>query len=687
MPTRGKVICFLHWEFSPSSFTADAITGLQELLEAHPALIESSLTTILHSCARVISDEDADVRKLLINLFAWLLRTLPVQKIQPHIQFLMLFITSAQTNIFPAIRIDAIRFIDILLELVPDIITQNWLQPDTTGSRVLEGYLGLLNTSSKFWSGSQGGIDDGPGPSTASVTLSTNSRLTVLSSLATFLEKALLPAEVKQTSIVPKWILAPYFSSERELHAFCNLVYPCRTDNHLRRSVTWDDNKEGTFVDSFGDFCCVNGNVDIWLSSDQVEELIHNSADSSKQNIRPDTLHFSSSSNSQSGYLVQLARTLQPILTSTWLDVASSVFAPTLSKTGNETETLLAITVMRILGCLFGYILRSGDISESTKELAGDDLYNLLSHISPYLPNTIETNDLRLEEFIRSMSFSYCELASLAAMARIRPIETTINSTFHQKRDRGLSIQLEQVGEYIVKTLDGQFRPSSRGTVLSTSSYITLLPTLWHLTIHRSNNSALSEILSACIDHSILLPSKSALKAPSTQFIGIFTLLCDHRNSSSQLNNLNPDEVVRLKEWYQQLPKTLWEAGTNDSTLTEVILLLLLRIPQRQIRIFDQTAVPTWMISSQNIYQAHLAVMSRLMPYFTVIHPQKGKLPGPFSKLKSSELQKLALDVAKVIFHDQKGAAAQFRAAVEHAIMDMKDASYWLSYLSSENSI
>lgn len=68
----------------------------------------------------------------------------------------MLFITSAQTHIYPAIRIDAIRFIDVFLERAPDIIVQNWLQPDTTGSRVLEGYLSLLNSSSKSWSGSQG---------------------------------------------------------------------------------------------------------------------------------------------------------------------------------------------------------------------------------------------------------------------------------------------------------------------------------------------------------------------------------------------------------------------------------------------------------------------------------------------------------------------------------------------------
>lgn len=35
----------------------DAIAGLRELLEEHPSLINSSLTAILHACARIISDE------------------------------------------------------------------------------------------------------------------------------------------------------------------------------------------------------------------------------------------------------------------------------------------------------------------------------------------------------------------------------------------------------------------------------------------------------------------------------------------------------------------------------------------------------------------------------------------------------------------------------------------------------
>lgn len=59
---------------------------------------------------------------------------------------IMLFTTSAQTHIFPEIRIDAVRFLNIFLEYFPEIIVSGWdSTTNTHGSRVLEGYLGVLS--------------------------------------------------------------------------------------------------------------------------------------------------------------------------------------------------------------------------------------------------------------------------------------------------------------------------------------------------------------------------------------------------------------------------------------------------------------------------------------------------------------------------------------------------------------
>jgi pre-rRNA-processing protein IPI1 len=69
----------------------------------------------------------------------------------PHSPIILLFATSAQTHIFPEIRLDAVRFIDLFLDFMPQIVVQGWEEPgNTNGKRVLDGYLGFLSAGSKF---------------------------------------------------------------------------------------------------------------------------------------------------------------------------------------------------------------------------------------------------------------------------------------------------------------------------------------------------------------------------------------------------------------------------------------------------------------------------------------------------------------------------------------------------------
>jgi pre-rRNA-processing protein IPI1 len=68
----------------------------------------------------------------------------------PHSPLLILFTTSAQTHIFPEIRIDAIRFLDLFLEVIPDALVECWTERSGHGNRILEGYLGILNAGIKF---------------------------------------------------------------------------------------------------------------------------------------------------------------------------------------------------------------------------------------------------------------------------------------------------------------------------------------------------------------------------------------------------------------------------------------------------------------------------------------------------------------------------------------------------------
>lgn len=94
-------------------------------------------------------------------------------KLLPHASLLLLFTTSALSHIFPEIRIDAVKFLDLLLDLVPDLVAGGWIgagsaedlgggrmgfgDPSSSssagvsggGQRVLDGYLSLLNLKGK----------------------------------------------------------------------------------------------------------------------------------------------------------------------------------------------------------------------------------------------------------------------------------------------------------------------------------------------------------------------------------------------------------------------------------------------------------------------------------------------------------------------------------------------------------
>jgi len=69
---------------------------------------------------------------------------------------ILLFTTSAQTHIFPEIRLDAVRFLDVFLERIPQIVVTGWSDAASAhGTRVLDGYLGLLSAGTKFGEGGQ----------------------------------------------------------------------------------------------------------------------------------------------------------------------------------------------------------------------------------------------------------------------------------------------------------------------------------------------------------------------------------------------------------------------------------------------------------------------------------------------------------------------------------------------------
>lgn len=107
----------------------------------------------------------------------------------PHAPTLLLFVSSSLTHIFPEIRIDAIRVLDLLLELVPEEVVSGCMSRETGstrgghGMKVLNGYLGLLNVGSRFSEDDS----EGAGPSSSIITQASSSTMVLIPAVREFI--------------------------------------------------------------------------------------------------------------------------------------------------------------------------------------------------------------------------------------------------------------------------------------------------------------------------------------------------------------------------------------------------------------------------------------------------------------------------------------------------------------------
>ena len=99
-------------------------------------------------------------------------------------------------------------------------------------------------------------------------------------------------------------------------------------------------------------------------------------------------------------------------------------------------------------------------------------------------------------------------------------------STKKEKRQRKytpskkVSIQIDRVAQYIIKQLRGEVNSTQIGTMLTASSYLSLLPTIWGI-INKPglNQQEANGIIHATLDHAFKVSSKSACKILTIEFV------------------------------------------------------------------------------------------------------------------------------------------------------------------------
>ncbi|KAH9063528.1 hypothetical protein EDB87DRAFT_1673571 [Lactarius vividus] len=677
-PTTKRKLTFTdlvtHLRHHNSGIKKDALLGLRELFEAHPALIESSLAILIGTCVRLIASEDASVRRALLSFFTWLFPRIPMASttffpLAPHSSTLLLFTTSGQTHIFPEIRIDAIRFLDLYLETFPDLVVCGWRDGmNGHGRRVLNGYLSILNVSTKL--GEEEDVSSSP-PSIAGVALSTASKLVVLRSMSKFLRVALnfasFSSDESFTAISSNstWCFSSAFPEPTAYKTFDSLFLPATNLQSGSRPITrlW---KAEVDSEDAEDFAFV-GNP---MQSESIDAsyTLRDLHDAISSTTRNDLYLDPGIGERKAGFEMRLARALHPVLLSNFLDSAPSVFTP--SSVPSQTELGIISAIGGTYHSLYGALLQDTRSNASTSFLS-DSLQALLGRMAPYFPflsSPLVKRDVQIEQTLQDLNIVFCELTSLLVLAcSAQPV---VQSNSKKRDGTSVQAQISQVKDFVACLLRGVSRsPNTVGRQITAQEYMALLPTLWMLLNSNLDCGADEDIDILCVllDHARQVSSTAIAKRPTLDFVVRLILLetTPRYTGTFRVDN-SVEGLQKFEDWVIDLPKTLWELGGTNLPCTEVILRFLLRLFQRRSPIGNTNAS----VAAQ--------LCARLIPYFTITHPVHGKLHGPFTRLEDTAIQRLALDaVVTIMTRIAAGPRKPLGAAVQRAVGGSAFATYW----------
>ncbi|CAG8653340.1 3912_t:CDS:2, partial [Paraglomus occultum] len=136
----------------------DALLGLKDLFNRYPQILPASLSLVINTIVRLLVDEDATLRRILLSFMNEFIPILSENDFRPYLPLLIIYTCSAMTHIHEDIRTDAIKFMDIWLNLAPDVVTIGFWK------KILPNYVSLLGSDMSL---GQTGM---PGVGTSSLT-------------------------------------------------------------------------------------------------------------------------------------------------------------------------------------------------------------------------------------------------------------------------------------------------------------------------------------------------------------------------------------------------------------------------------------------------------------------------------------------------------------------------------------
>ncbi|KAJ2451741.1 rRNA processing protein [Coemansia sp. RSA 2336] len=188
----------------------DAVSGLGDFIAMHPEILQAELGPIIEASVRLVVDSDPGVRKQLRRLYAEMLPMVPSNELAPFMPLAVVFTCSGMTHILDDIRADAVQFLDLLADAVPDSVAQ-------FAPRVLPSFFSMLDTSTTTSDGKRTEAN------ARTALLTQSSRLTIMRSCYKFLSVITRPLTL---STDPLWFMSsasasPVAPAQQLFHPNC----------------------------------------------------------------------------------------------------------------------------------------------------------------------------------------------------------------------------------------------------------------------------------------------------------------------------------------------------------------------------------------------------------------------------------------------------------------------------------
>ncbi|KAI8886564.1 hypothetical protein K501DRAFT_243995 [Backusella circina FSU 941] len=630
-----------------SGVKKDALLGMQDLCTQHPALLVSSLGSVVNGILKLFVDDDREVRKAVLNFLKETFVDIDRVELQPFMSLLVIYTCSAMTHIFEDVRLDAVKLMDLWIQITPDIVVSKFW------NRITGNYMSLLSVDSQSISTSTS-IPSSGNNTTASIKAAVNkshlhihkNKLGLFSSLSKFLEAGLSENDKDHF-----WFLLNYLDDRHAREAFKRKMAQYNQPN--TNTITFNSKLNSnsfipshTSVSSFATYLSEGAQLATYShlhlfesSGPKNNNNNNNSVNSASagQTASSEINNNEFSAEDRMGNIKNLIETFQPILVASWLEAAPSVFVSSSAITMTPALELI-YAILKLSLVLWRAMIGSETIATLPAAWLNQYLQTLLKHFTVYFPfgaDSFTNRGAKVDDTLQEMNIMLCELTSLFLLARAM-----------QKSDNtAMPEWAEQVVGYVYGILGYQGEQmSSASTHFRAENLVSLLPAVWGFLNCLEGEEGVMMMRAFYGFYHAAQPT-SVSKKIALDFI-IRAYLIQSTSSYNGRFIILPDSeyAVILKEWIKTLPKLLWQIRTQHEETSRAILNILCDIARRGEKdIFDMDTLK----ETENF----------IAPFFFIQIPSKGPVFGPCKDLPA-DIQQRALDY--VYYVDSKSDKIAF---------------------------